>query len=349
VIRHPLAEVLRREWTDHLLAQNQEARLIALDWGTTSLRAYLLGDSGTTLEERSLPLGIMRLHEEIEKSTARVSEVFERAFEQACGDWAGSLPAVPIVAAGMVGSVNGWREAPYLSVPFDLGRLGAELTPVRTARGNLIHIVPGLLQTAALGNVMRGEETQVLGALTACDLVKCERDYLFGLPGTHSKWIRVFGRYIRHFETFMTGEVYSALCAHTILGRGMRFGSQPDLLAFDRGVQVAGSAAGKAGILSSIFSVRTLGIMGGLSPEGLSRLHGEQPPLAKVLSEAIVLVGEDSLCARYLRALKLYGHKDVQIVANATQRGLWEIALQAGLILPKQIAPPKKTEGPLPC
>jgi 2-dehydro-3-deoxygalactonokinase len=348
-----------------LIAQDHDAQLIALDWGTTSLRAYLLGESGTTLEERSLPLGVMRLHAEIEKSTAGVSEVFERAFQQGCGDWAESMASVPIVAAGMVGSANGWREAPYLSVPFDLAHLGAKLTQVRTARGNLIHIVPGLLQNIGLANVMRGEETQVLGALTACALLKCERDFLFGLPGTHSKWVYVSGRHIRHFETFMTGEVYAALCAHTILGRGMRYGSQPDPLAFDRGVQVAGSAAGKAGILSTIFSVRTLGIMGVLFPEGqpdylsglligyevdsISRLRSEQVLPAKMLPEAIVLVGEDSLCARYLRALKLHGYEDVQIVANAAQRGLWEVALQAGLVLSKQVPPARKTEGPFPC
>src|SRR5262249_49070945 len=88
-----------------------------------------------------------------------------------------------------------------------------------------------------------------------------------GLPGTHAKWVRVRDRRIVQFRTFMTGEVFAALCEHTILGRTMRRAATPDLAAFDRGVAVARSGEARAGILSTMFSTRTLGLVGALAPE----------------------------------------------------------------------------------
>jgi 2-dehydro-3-deoxygalactonokinase len=183
---------------------------------------------------------------------------------------------------------------------------------------------------------MRGEETQVAGALDRADTA----DTLLCLPGTHSKWVHVQDGRIVHFETFMTGEVFAALCAHTILGRTMRPRASPDLQAFDRGVQVARSTEARAGVLATIFSTRTLGLVGALAAESQSDylsglLVGHE--LAAALSlrrsdDAIVLVGDDDLCQRYRRALDALGRPPAAIAAHASERGLWRVAISAGLV-----------------
>src|SRR5882672_5410925 len=142
------------------------ARLIALDWGTSSLRAYSLGDSGSVLEARTLPLGVMVLAQLLDQATNEDTDtIFCRAFEKACGDWLQSSPA-PIIASGMIGSSHGWHETPYLTVPISIARFATALTKFKVGAGRVIHIVPGLIENSELPNVMRGEETQVVGALS---------------------------------------------------------------------------------------------------------------------------------------------------------------------------------------
>src|SRR5204863_593841 len=192
-------------------------------------------------------------------------EAFERALEDACGDWRAASPASPLLACGMIGSAQGWREAPYIDVPTSLDALGHVLTGVDTASGATLHIVPGLIVRAALPEVLRGEETQIAGALDVAAGSASDgdaapnppgRDRWIGLPGTHTKWVRVCDRELVQFHTFMTGEVFAALCDHTILGRTMRRPPAPvehatfDREAFDRGVDVARANHARAGVLS---------------------------------------------------------------------------------------------------
>lgn len=330
-------------------------QLIALDWGTSSLRAYRLGAYGATLELRALPCGVMQLP----ATDGDDKTGFESAFEQACGDWLRAAPDTPVIAAGMVGSRQGWHEVPYLEVPIAVDRIGASLSTLRSRNGQLIHIVPGLIQHSMLPNVMRGEETQAIGVLNTLDAASDApgQDVLIGLPGTHSKWVQIHRsktqNQVAHFDTFMTGEVYAALCGHTILGRSMqasdgRGESENDAdaaqRAFKRGALVAQTAAGQAGVLSTIFSARTLGLTGVLDGTGqreyLSglligheiaalqnklRAQGWQP-------SQVMLVGEAGLCERYAQVLRAYDFGKVEVLAQATQRGLWQLALTAGLL-----------------
>jgi len=334
------------------------SRLIALDWGTTSLRAYRLGDDGVVLDNRSLPWGIMNLPttdsdnndgDDHHQSGQQDRDAgFAQAFNEACGDWLGAAPQTPVIAAGMVGSAQGWREAAYVETPLAVADIGRQLTRVNaSSSGQILHIVPGLLQRSALPNVMRGEETQVVGALEILtqDAAELEGEILIGLPGTHSKWVRVQNRQLAHFDTFMTGEMYAALSRHTILGRTMEHGGAPDPAAFTRGVRVAMSDAGRSGVLSTIFSSRTLGLVGDLSagsqPDYLSGLLiGHEIAALKATRQAagcapsprIILIGDKQLCTRYATALTLHGLAEADIAAQATERGLWKIARQAGLL-----------------
>lgn len=308
-----------------------DARLIGLDWGTTSLRAYLFETDGAIAASRQFTAGILQIAIEDDPIAG-----FERALEQACGDW---VPRSAIIACGMIGSAQGWREAAYLEVPTALDALGRALTEVAIRSGGVLHIIPGLIERGPLPNVMRGEETQIAGVLEHADSVtRRGTDILIGLPGTHSKWAVVRDRAIVGFHTFMTGEVFAALCAHTLLGRTMRPAPAPDLDAFDRGVAVARSPHGRAGVLSTMFSARTLGLTGALAAEAQADyLSGvlvghELAALDQLgaLQGTIVVAGSDLLCERYRRALAAFGHA-ATVAPGATERGLWRIARAAGL------------------
>ena len=324
------------------------AQLIALDWGTTSLRAYKLAEGGQVLEQRSLSSGIMQLPKAPRVIAGReCTDGFELAFDQACGDWLDEQPGLPVIACGMVGSAQGWCEAAYRDTPANVATLGTALQTVRSLRGVDVHIVPGVIQRSRLPNVMRGEETQVLGVLQTLSN-EAGADLLIGLPGSHSKWVEVADGCIVHFDTFMTGEVFAVLSEHSILGRTQQRGGSFDDEAFDRGVQVALSADGETGVLSTMFSARSLGLTGALSataqPDYLSGLliGHELSALARVLRHrrnsvhlpSIVLIGNAQLCTRYRRALDACGFARVALVEQATERGLWQLALAAGLITP---------------
>ncbi|MFC6335971.1 2-dehydro-3-deoxygalactonokinase [Pseudomonas sp. CCM 7891] len=314
------------------------AQLIALDWGTSSLRAYKLGPGGHVLEHRSLASGIMHLPTE-PRDIAGIwcADGFELAFDAACGDWLDAQPTLPVIACGMVGSAQGWSEAAYRDTPADVATLGQALHVVRSLRGVDVHIVPGVIQRSALPNVMRGEETQVLGVLQNLPVGPASRR-LIGLPGSHSKWVEVVEGCITHFDTFMTGELFAVLSQHSILGRTQQPSVQFQTEAFDRGVQVALSADGQRGPLSTLFSARTLGLTGELAGHEqadylsglligheLSALNSGQPL-------DIVLVGNTQLCTRYQRALALCGFSHVTLAQEATERGLWQLAVAAGLL-----------------
>ncbi len=322
------------------------AQLIALDWGTTSLRAYKLAAGGVVLEQRALSSGIMQLPKTPRVINGReCADGFELAFDEACGDWLDAQPNLPVIACGMVGSAQGWCEAAYCETPANVANLGNSLQTVISIRGTVVHIVPGVIQRSRLPNVMRGEETQVLGVLQNLP-IEAGADLLIGLPGSHSKWVDVVDGCITHFDTFMTGEVFAVLSEHSILGRTLKQGATFDALAFDRGVQVAQSADGELGVLSTLFSARTLGLTGELSPtaqadylSGLMIGH-ELAALASAQRRrrnnpnlpSIILIGNAQLCARYSRALDACGFANVTLAEQATERGLWQLALAAGLI-----------------
>jgi 2-dehydro-3-deoxygalactonokinase len=319
------------------------AALIALDWGTSSLRAYRMAPGGAILDTRHLPWGIMRLPEPPSDGPAPTTPAsgFELAFEQACGDWLRAAPGLPVIACGMVGSAQGWAEAAYLDIPVALGDIGAQLTQVDTRRGATLGIIPGLLQRHGLPNVIRGEETQVVGAVDG--LPDAADDLLIGLPGTHCKWVRVRGGRIVEFDTFMTGEVYAALRGHTILGRTMADAAAPDDAAFQHGLDVAGSPQGQGGVLSTIFSTRALGLIRQLAPEAQpdylsGLLIGHETCALRSLLDTrgmpsrVVLCGDPDLCRRYAHALRHVGLAAPEMAAQAAERGLWRLAVSAGLV-----------------
>ncbi|KGD09247.1 2-dehydro-3-deoxygalactonokinase [Burkholderia pseudomallei] len=326
-----------------MTAQASTPALIGLDWGTTSLRAYLFAADGSVLDTRALAAGVMSLPD---APGASPQQTFDAAFERACGAWLDRAPHVPALAAGMVGSAQGWREAPYVTMPAAADTFASSLVRFRTARGSALAIVPGALEPGELPDVMRGEETQIVGALAAEPALAAERaGALIGLPGTHAKWAWVRGGRIEWFRTYMTGELFATLRGHTILGRTMQASDAPDWSAFARGVRTARRKRDE-GLLATLFSTRTLGLTGQLAPHAqgdylsgllighelnaLEVLLGGQH--ASLAALAPRLVGEGALCDRYRRALAEFDCGDARIVERASERGLWRIAVQAGLV-----------------
>ncbi|WP_233860145.1 2-dehydro-3-deoxygalactonokinase [Paraburkholderia sp. HD33-4] len=315
-----------------------EAVLIGLDWGTSSLRAYLFNANGTVLDSRQSSQGIMHL-----RRTA-IEGGFDEAFEAICGDWL-DVADIPVVAAGMVGSAQGWLEAPYVPAPVDCAPLTRALETLKTARGTTVFIVPGIIQNGPMPNVMRGEETQIFGAFAAYPELKEARRTLIGLPGTHAKWAFTFDGELQRFLTFMTGEVFAVLRDYTILGRTMHPSSNNLDAAFLRGVDTA-IRHSHLGVLATMFSVRTLGLTGEIGPEqqsdylsgllighelcGLSHLLVEEE--STLNDWTVGLIGDERLCRRYQLALSQMGYADVRILQKTTEYGLFQIAWDAGLL-----------------
>jgi 2-dehydro-3-deoxygalactonokinase len=329
------------------------ARLIAIDWGSSRLRAWLLGDAGTVLAERGSDGGASRL--------VGGGPAFAAALQSLAGDWLAQR--LPAIACGMVGSAHGWREARYVTCPAALAELHRHTVTVDTPAGTPLHIVPGLLDEPADGtpDVMRGEETQLAGLL-ALDPERAAQATVL-MPGTHSKWVRLQDSRVQGFRTRITGELYAVLREHSVLGRLMpamddgreprsadrgdsapagRGGAQPqgftdDLAeAFDAGVAAARGSAG-ADLGAQLFAVRTLGLTGRMRAEALpdylsGLLIGHE--LAAALQTGgppLLLVGDPALCRRYGRALQAFGVQPAAVHGNTAIAGLWQLAQQAHL------------------
>jgi len=287
--------------------------LIAVDWGTSSLRGARLDDDGAVLEERAFPRGIL---------TVPAGE-FPAVFDELFGDWI-SAPEALCLIAGMAGSKQGWVEAPYCACPAGAEELATKLAWVDPGR---IAIVPGMsCERDGVPDVMRGEETQVFGALR---LLGIDRGTVV-LPGTHSKWVRVEAGRIHDFTTAMTGEFYALLRQHSILARTLPADDGPfhgD--AFDAGVA---HAMRSPGLLQSAFSVRTLALFGRVpqsqQPSYLSGLViGEELRERALHADAhVVVVGAAVLTLRYERALASLGVRADTVGAQAGWRGLRDIA-----------------------
>ncbi|SPR96384.1 2-dehydro-3-deoxygalactonokinase [Cupriavidus taiwanensis] len=303
------------------------ARLIALDWGTSSLRALLLGDAGAVLAQRSAPLGIMRVP----------PGGFPDVFAQIAGDWRRSAPHLPAIASGMVGSAQGWEEVPYCDGAAGLAEMAGGLRQVPAGDGGTLHIVPGVSLRQPRPEVMRGEETQIFGAM-ALQPALCAGARLL-LPGTHSKWVDLSAGRISGFQTFMTGELFAVLQHHSILGRFARESgadTPPDDAAFEQGL--AAAQASEKGIAGLLFSARARVLLGAMPASGsLSFLSGlligeELRCALSVPTRRVVLIGEAGLVARYRHALACFGVDDTPAIAGAAEAGLWHIARTAGLV-----------------
>ncbi|EEW27037.1 2-dehydro-3-deoxygalactonokinase [Rhodobacter ferrooxidans] len=278
---------------------------IAVDWGTTHLRAYAIGPEGVLADAAS---------EDGMGQLAR--DGYEPALLRLISPWLAPGRVTEVVACGMVGSRQGWFEAPYRTVPCTpLDSASLVTVPTRDARLKL-RLVPGLRQDSP-ADVMRGEETQIAGALA----VLPGFDGVFCLPGTHSKWVQVSAGEVVSFQTAMTGELFSLLSSQSVLRHGMQ-GDGWDEQSFRNALSDAISRPER--LAARLFALRAEGLIAGLSAASArARLSGLLIGIELAaarpywLGQSVALIGAEGLCATYARALAAQGIAARQLPAAA--------------------------------
>ncbi len=298
-----------------------------MDWGTSRLRARLLDAAGRVLAEADSDDGIARV----------AAGGHEAAFEHLVGAW----PKVPAIMAGMIGSRQGWREAAYLPCPAATGALAESVVRFDTASGRPVAIIPGIMLKSAArdGDVMRGEETQIVGLIDG----EPAFDGVAILPGTHSKWVTIADSTVMDFQTYLTGELFDLLAhqsflRHSVAADGGELADAPDFaLAVRRTTEEA------LPFLSAIFSVRARALLGSVKPaDNLAYLSGlviggeiaaAQASGHLSRDTALRIVGSKSLGRAYAKALAVAGIDAAVLDGDAlVLAGLVHLARAIGLL-----------------
>ncbi|WP_163336088.1 2-dehydro-3-deoxygalactonokinase [Desulfopila sp. IMCC35008] len=296
--------------------------LVAIDWGTSSFRLYILDSHGNITEKHVTDEGIMAVE------GRQYGQVLKRNLEEMKigGD-------LPIICSGMITSKNGWFETEYVPCPATAGDIAANLACFETTDFGRIHFVPGVKQLEPQPDIMRGEETQLLG------LTSQARQVII-LPGTHSKWVTVENETILEFTTFMTGDLYNALTSNTILQAVKRTEwSEED---FRAGVwEGAARIRCGNGLLAGLFQTRVKSILeldgraasaSYLSGFLIGTEIGEAGKTGFSTSDNLLIAGGDTLTRYYRTALAELGIKSKPAPADSAAYGLFRIARLKKLI-----------------
>jgi 2-dehydro-3-deoxygalactonokinase len=285
--------------------------LVAIDWGTSSLRGALLDAEGRVLEEQSHARGILTV----------LPGEFAGVFESLFGEWMRPRGSRCLIS-GMAGSKQGWIEAPYCACPAGRVEIGNRIVDIEASAERTISMVPGLSdEHDGVPDVMRGEEVQILGAM-----VLTGRDEgVFVLPGTHNKWAIVRKGRVAGFRTFMTGEFYALLSQHSILARMLDATAPLDETAFLQGVTQTDNGQG---LLHNAFGARSLPLFermprGEVASYLSGLLIGEELRTQSLHAVGeVVLIGSSNLTDRYALALRTMGVATRTLGAEATWAGL---------------------------
>lgn len=303
--------------------------LLCIDWGTSSLRAYLVAQNGTIIQQKSFPWGVKKLP----FNTGIRQDDFEKTFIRVCEDWIDTRN-IAILICGMATSAMGWKEVPYVNCPASINEIVKGMSSFSVGEIQ-VHLIPGLLSNITMPDVMRGEETQIFGAIDNQKSV----DKLICLPGTHSKWAIVKQSNVDDFTTFMSGEVFELLCNHSILldpENNDAFNQE----AFLKGVRVN---VNNDNLLSTLFSTRSLNLQGMLEKchqksylSGLiigNEIHQLSQFIKEQQFDQITLIGDATLCALYeLTINDLMVNIRINHDEHAAVKGMWNLAKTKGLI-----------------
>jgi 2-dehydro-3-deoxygalactonokinase len=263
---------------------------IAVDWGTTQLRAWLMALDGTVLDRRNCDKGMGGLSR----------DQFEPALNDLLSDLATDL-TLPVIVCGMAGSRQGWAEAPYVAVP--CAPPGSEAATCVASKHWDVRILPGVKQTSP-ADVMRGEETQIAGFLAS----EPDFDGILCLPGTHNKWVHISAAEIVSFRTFMTGEIFALLAAQSVLRHSVDTDGW-DQTAFTNALSA--TLVRPADLAANLFSLRAESLLNNMpAVEAKSRMSalliGSELAAAKPywLGQQVVILGEGPVARAYETALK---------------------------------------------
>ncbi len=299
------------------------SNLIAIDWGTSSFRAYLIDSAGKVLQKSVAETGILSVE----------NGAFERSLELQLRKFPDISSETPIIAAGMITSRQGLCETPYICCPASAKDLAENLISFESANFGTIWFVPGVNQLLPEPDIMRGEETQLAGIETTEEVVAI-------MPGTHSKWVEVKDQTIMRFKTFMTGELFAIVMKHSILGSVS--GSIWSDKSFKRGVRKGFSfAETNGGLLSALFQVRVETILG-REPGTDSSSHVSGILIGCEIAEAVgsgfntiekkLIIGETRLAKIYSMALLECGLDAAVGPDDVSANGLYRIANHKKLI-----------------
>lgn len=303
------------------MADLSSGKLIAVDWGTTRLRARLVDGGGAVLAEAASDQGIGALS----------PGQHEAAFEALAASW----PTVPAIMSGMVGSRQGWREAAYVPCPADATALAAAMTRFQIARGRPVAIVPGL--RVGDDDVLRGEETQIVG------LIDAEPD--FGgtavLPGTHSKWVKSARGTMSDFASFISGELFSLLARQSFLRHSVADPQAAGDVSASGDFRAGVERARDVPFPATLFSVRVRQLLAGALPaDNLAYLSGlviggevAAAVALGMVRPPVRIIAAPGLARAYLAALAVHGidaeARDGDAMALG---GLMRLALGAGML-----------------
>jgi 2-dehydro-3-deoxygalactonokinase len=285
---------------------------IAGDWGTSNLRLFLCSDAGRALAHTAGP------------GAAAVDQPYPRLLSTLVSDWQREHGELPIVLCGMVGSSIGWTQVPYVPCPASAGQIAARCVALE---GGRVRIVPGLSCTNRLDapDVMRGEETQILGALQL-DPVLRQGQHLLCLPGTHTKWVAVSDGVVRDFLTAPAGELYALLVQHSVLVTDTPTLQRPaavsDGAGFARGLEQV-RLFPEADLLQRVFQCRSRRLTGDLAPQ-------DAPAFLSGL-----LIGSDAQSA--LRLMTQGTGANVHVIGTPQLTRLYAQALAAFGAAPREI------------
>ncbi len=280
-----------------------KADWIAVDWGTSNMRAWAMSASGTVLAETRSDQGMSKLDR----------DEFEPALLAAINDWIDGPTTV--IACGMVGSRQGWIEAPYATVPCPV--LAESFVQAPTIHTDLtVHVIPGIKQTDP-ADVMRGEETQISGFLARNN----NWDGVICLPGTHTKWVHISANEVVSFQTFMTGELFDTIAKQTVLKHSIADAGWDDA-AFAEGLDAA--MARPERLAARLFSLRAHSLLNDMSGAA-GRAHlsglliGAELAAAKPywLGQQIAVIGDSGLSKLYIAALATQAAPATQVNASA--------------------------------
>lgn len=289
---------------------SKRTKLICVDWGTTNLRAYAIGDDGSVVDEAQSKAGLRSNPSDYAHCLATM-----------INPWLTQDSPINILLSGMVGSPSGWQEVPHVASPATLPQLAAKTTLVAQLHDHPVWIVPGIkgMGIAGLPDVMRGEEIQFFGAQRHCADEHVRQPDIWCFPGTHNKWIPS-GENIDHFSTSMVGEIFELIRQHSLLAQSLEQNVSANQPGFLRGLKTARKAGG---LLHHLFSVRALHLAGAQEKsDGLEYLlgiiigHDIGAQLRKP-NQHVGIVASSSLAHKYQVALEALGHSSVIIESQA--------------------------------
>lgn len=300
-----------------------KASLIAVDWGSSRFRAYLLDENGTVMEKTESDRGVFTIQ----------GNDIKNVFHAACNRWFGHTPGLPVVMCGMIGSREGWVDTGYLKCPVTIQDLSGRLVAVPGRQDNPIFIVPGISSaTAAFTDVMRGEETQLFGLPLEAGF-----NGIICLPGTHSKWVSVRENAIKDFATFLTGELYASIKSGPSMRPVIKY-EEFDERAFSEGIRISRA---QGGLSHQVFSVRSRLAAGestcGIHASYLSGLLIGAEIIAGLSlypgTGTITLTGDGRLLRQYGLAFSLFDIAATSMLSDrASVCGLWKLAIQSGRV-----------------